>query len=117
MTGIFDRLQGQLDDDDQSHGITPMDIVDLPDAQRQVMKLLLRDRTASTEGIGLDDFREKLPGLDDLPAVIDKLAAAGWLIVLGEPPTARYKINLRKKRGTLTSDLWSSLAGHLIDDE
>lgn len=116
MPGIFDRLQDQLDDD-QPQGISPMDIVDLPDAPRQVMKLLLRDRTASSEGITLEALQEKLPGVDDLPAVLGELAASNWLIVSGEPPAVRYKINLRKKRGTLTSDLWSSVAGRLIDDE
>jgi hypothetical protein len=116
MPGIFDRLQDQLGDD-SSDGISPLDIVDLPDTQRQVMKLLLRDRTASTEGITLDEMREKLPELDDLPKVIAELSAASWLIMLGEPPAARYKINLRKKRSTLSNDMWSTLTGKIDEDD
>jgi hypothetical protein len=49
MSGLYDRLMDQLGDDDngQPAGLTPLDIADLPEQQRQVMFALLRDSRAS----------------------------------------------------------------------
>ncbi len=71
MSGLYDRLKDQLgnDDDDQPGGLTPLDIADLPDEQRQVMFALLRDARASAGGIALAALQEKLSEIDGLDSV------------------------------------------------
>jgi hypothetical protein len=76
------------------------------------MFALLRDRKASIEGISLAGMREKLNVEDDLMPTIEDLITEGWLMVFGEVPRERYKINLRFRRG---SSLWSALSSRIFD--
>ena len=48
MSGIFDRLQGQLSSQDDEGGITPLDLAELSPALRKIMRLMLRE--VATEG-------------------------------------------------------------------
>ena len=119
MSGLYDRLMNQMggEEDDKPAGRMALDIADLPEPQRQVMFALLRDSTASTEGIALEALREKLGHPDDLDATLDDLTKHSWLIRQGEPPNPRYKVNLRRKRGsTLGANLWASLTDHLAEE-
>jgi hypothetical protein len=120
MPGLYDHLKDQLgnDDENQPTGLTPLDIADLPDAQRQVMFALLRDNRSSANGLSADLLREKLPGAEGLAAVLDELTLNSWLIRLGEAPNVRYKVNLRRKRGSsLGGGLWSSLSRLLAEED
>ncbi len=120
MSGLYDRLNDQLgkDDDNQPAGLTPLDIADLPDGQRQVMFALLRDSRSSGDGVSADVLREKLPQVEGLAAVLDELTRNSWLIRLGEAPNVRYKVNLRRKRGSsLGGGIWSSLSNRLAEEE
>ena len=115
MPDLYERLAAQIGgDDDQPAGVSPLDIVDLPRAQRQIMVGLLRDSTAAMSGITLDALREKLAGDEGLAEALNGLTNHGWLIRLGEPPNVRYKVNLSRRRGKkLSANLWASLADHL----
>ena len=115
MPGIFDRLQAELGDDDNSGGVTPLDIADLPEAERRIMLWMLRDRMATGDGITIGTLNERMPSAPgDILAIIERLARDGWLISLGEPPNTRYKVNLRQKRGGATGfGLWSIVADRL----
>jgi hypothetical protein len=42
MSGVFDRLQKQIDDKHKEGGITILDLADLPSALRKIMRLMLR---------------------------------------------------------------------------
>ncbi len=106
-------LADKLGDEEKQTGITPLDIMELPRTQKQIMNLLLRDHSASVTGITLEGLRERLPDQDDLPEALEILAHQSWVIVLGEPPNVRYKINLRRKRGGSLSSMWSSVMDHL----
>lgn len=120
MAGLYDRLMDQIDDDDddkKAPGLTPLDIAELPEPQRQVMFALLRDTTASMGGVSLETLQEKLDDVDDLPDILADLSKNSWLICLGELPNTRYKVNLRRKRSsTLGNSLWASLTDRLADD-
>jgi hypothetical protein len=77
MSGLYDRLQAQLDDDrseEKPAGLTPLDIADLPETQRRVMFVILRDASASTEGITLPALHQKLADVADLDRILDELA-------------------------------------------
>jgi hypothetical protein len=46
------------------------------------------------------------------------LTQNSWLIRQGEAATVRYKVNLRRKRGsTLGGSIWSTLSSRLADDD
>ena len=120
MSGLYDRLMDHLDDDDndQPAGLTPLDIANLPESQRQLMFALLRDSRASATGVTLDALHEKFSDTEDLDAILDDLTQNNWLIRQGEAATIRYKVNLRRKRGsTLGGGIWSTLSSRLADED
>ncbi|MBN2306056.1 MAG: hypothetical protein JXQ72_16355 [Anaerolineae bacterium] len=118
MPGLYDRLTDRLgDDDDQPSGLTPFDLMDLPGDQRRVMTVLLRVASPDADGVALAALQDKLPDLEDLPGTLAALTGNDWLIAMGEAPNQRYKINLRRKRGSqLAGNLWSSLTDRLAGD-
>jgi hypothetical protein len=120
MTGPFDHLLDQLGDegDDKRPGQIPLDIADLPPAQRQVMFYFLRDAKETADTLTLDALREQFADLDNLPEILAELTQQNWLIRLGEPPNVRYKINFRRRRASgLADDMWASLTDRLAEDD
>lgn len=117
MSGLFERLNAKLGKDEPT-GITPLDITDLPTDQKQVMLSLLRDQGGAIDGVSLDSLSAKFAGkLNNLDATLHELAHRGWLIVLGEAPNQRYRVNLRAKRGSGGSfGLWSVLSDRISQD-
>jgi hypothetical protein len=114
MPGLYDHLNAQIGDEEPG-GITPLDITDLPSEQKQLMLSLLRDQGGATEGVTYDSLNLKWSDkLISLDATLHELADNGWLIVSGEAPNLRYRVNLRAKRGSKGGfGLWSILADHL----
>lgn len=109
---LYDQLTNKIGGDDEPQGgLTPLDIADLPAAQRKVMFSLLRDTKAATEGISPDRLSEKLNAPDDLAETVNALVTNGWLIAVGEDEALRYKVNIRRKRSSsLSFGIWSSLS-------
>lgn len=119
MPGLFDRLQAELDDQDhEPSGVTPLEIADLPNDQRRILLWLLRDRRASTDGATPDVVQNRLEDApSDCTGILQELAVTGWVIKMGEPPNIRYKVNLRRKRGsTLAFGLWSIISERIAPD-
>lgn len=110
----FQQLNETLDqgEEKKSGGLTPLDIVDLPDAEKKIMFALLRNRKAALEGVQKGVIQEALKSTDDISSLLQKLTVRGWLIPIGEPPQVRYKVNIRAKRG---STLWTALSSRLFD--
>lgn len=122
MSGLYDQLAAKLGNDDQDKpaGLSPLEIADLPEEQRQVMFGLLRDTSAATSGITLEGLQTKFSYLDGLSQVLADLTKNGWLIKLGEQPHIRYRVNLRRKRAaSLGANVWALLSDQLSrgDDE
>src|SRR5687768_7037809 len=117
MPGLFDRLKAELGDDEPA-GVTPLEIANLPNDQRRIMLWLLRDRTASSEGVPATVVQARLEGAPDNCAdILGDLAKGGWVIVMGEAPHVRYKVNLRRKRGsTMGFGLWSIISDRISTD-
>lgn len=101
--------------DEKQTGVTPLDIMDLPRAQQQIMTFLLRDQRAALEGATLDELQARFNTAQNIPETLAALSKNGWLILLGEPPGVRYKINLRRKRGG-SPGLFSKVLDRLSDD-
>lgn len=120
MAGLFDRLKEELGDDDENvGGITPLEIANLPEVERKLMQWMLRFRKASSEGVTAKSIAENY---DDTPPnlseVLHDLTRNGWLIDMGESPNVRYRINLRRKRGsTLGFGLWTILGDRLAGED
>ena len=117
MSGVFDRLQKQIDDKRKEGGITVLDLADLPPTLRKIMRLLLRqlqmNYTQLVEAIDQlpEDERLTRTALDE---ALKKLAEQAWLIQLGEGQRAVYKVNLRRRAGShLSESIWQNLDSKL----
>jgi hypothetical protein len=117
MSGIFDRLSQQFSDDDSS-GITPLDIADLPTDQRQLMLGLLRDQGGTDAGVPLHVLRTKFGDkIADVEGTLAELSKRRWVILMGEAPNVFYRVNLRAKRGSGEEfGLWSILNDRVSRD-
>jgi hypothetical protein len=121
MPGLYDRLTNQIDDNDEDKpvGLSTLDIADLPEDQRRVMFLLMRDpKGSSSAGMALDELKKKLSDMETLPDVLSDLTKNGWLIRMGDPPKEHYRANLRRKRASkLGASLWASLSDHIAEED
>ncbi|KAA3645067.1 MAG: hypothetical protein DWQ07_16885 [Chloroflexi bacterium] len=113
MSGLFDRLEGELEKREKEQGITPLDLVDLPVALRKIMRLMLRELQMNLPELHTATQNiEETKGISkaELQSLLDKLLDQGWLIQLGEEEAPRYKVNLRRKRSSKLGDsIWSRL--------
>lgn len=119
MSGVFDRLNKQISDQQQhqSDGLSPIEIAQLPPLQRQLMRMLLRELEMTDPAL-----REALAGLpegkrpteDELNQALKEMVMDGWLIKLGEGDIVTYKANLRRKQpSTLAKSIWSALGSRI----
>ena len=120
MSGVFDRLQKQINDKQKDGGITALDLVDLPPVLRKIMRLMLRQIQMNYPQ--LCEAMEKMPederlSQSDLDEALKTLSQQAWLIQIGEGERAIYKVNLRRKAGsTIASGIWQSLDAKLKDN-
>lgn len=117
MSDLFDRLQNELDNRNDDSGISPMDLLDLPEDLRKIMRKMLRSRTMRKAEIHafVDtwDKKEKLSP-KELDQSLAALVSQGWLIVIGEGENQGYRVNLRKKKGsTLNDNIWNAIDSRL----
>ena len=113
MSSIFDRLQDELDDRNDGSGISPMDLLDLPDNLRRIMTRLLRAVTMTHADahkmVASWPEKDRLSP-KDLDKAFDSLLKQGWLINIGEGELRGYRVNLRRKKGsTLAANIWGAL--------
>jgi hypothetical protein len=113
MSDLFDRLQNEMDIRAKEGGITPLDLAELPTPLRRIMRKMLRAVKLDKNEIAkiYNDLpaeeRKEVKNLDDALKILTK---QGWLIALGEGSNMRYKVNLRRKRGSeLAADIFNKL--------
>jgi hypothetical protein len=113
MSDLFDRLQNELDIRAKEDGITPLDLAELPTPLRRIMRKMLRAIELDKNEIGQifkdlpAEERKEVKNLDDALQILTK---QGWLIALGNSGNRRYKVNLRRKRGSeLAADIFNKL--------
>lgn len=113
MSGVFDRLQKQVDDKRKKGGINALDLADLPPALKKIMRLMLRQLQMNYTQ--LCEAIDKMPEADRptrarLDEALKTLAEQAWLIQIGTGERAVYKVNLRRKAGSnLPESLWQNL--------
>ena len=119
MSGVFDRLQGQLDIRKREEGISALDIADLPPNLRKVMRLMLRevvmkytDLCIAVEAL-LPEYSQaeaSRPSRAELDNALEILVEQNWLIRYGQGEFTSYRVNLRRRPGShLSQDIWSAL--------
>ncbi|TAK10707.1 MAG: hypothetical protein EPO32_14320 [Anaerolineae bacterium] len=114
---LFDKLQGELDDRNSEGGISPVDLLDLPESLRRIMRHMLRAVTMPRKDIVAvvaswpekDRFSE-----EELDKALKSLVHQGWLIEIGEGDLLGYRVNLRRKKGSENS-IWGTI-GSRIDE-
>lgn len=107
MPGLFDRLQSEIEGRERQAGLSPVDLLDLPDAGRRVVQLLARQGeladAAIAEGLGLD-----APALE--PVLAD-LVERGFILrraIRGIPHSRTYFGQRRAREVPL--NIWDTLA-------
>jgi len=113
MSGIFDRLQKQMELEAQKDGISPLDLAALPPLMRKIMRYLLREYEMLYSEIcqwAKELPEEERPSQADLDQALETLSKQFWLINRGEGERVRYQANLRRKAGSrLEQSAWNSL--------
>lgn len=113
MSGIFDRLQRQLDIKKREQGISPLELADLPSDLRKIMRLMLREVVIKYSDlcVAVEAMPEKNRlNQTELDMALSKLVEQNWLIAAGEGEFLSYRVNLRRKAGSsLDQDIWAAL--------
>jgi len=117
MSGVFDRLQNQLDIRKREEGISPLEIADLPPNLRKIMRLMLREvvmkHTDLSVAVKTMPEANRL-SIAELDAALHTLVEQNWLSLSGEGEFASYRVNLRRKSGSqLGQDIWSALGAKI----
>jgi hypothetical protein len=113
MSGVFDRLQKQLDIRKREEGISPLELADLPPKLRKIMRMMLREVVMKyTDLCAAVDALPQAQQLsrDELDSALRTLVEQNWLVRYGQGDLVSYKVNLRRKAGSqLDKDIWSAL--------
>ncbi len=113
MGSLFDRLEDQLNDRDKKGGLSPIDLLDLPEEMRKIMRQLLRAGVMSRQEIA--DLVQSWPENDrideeELDKSLDLLLKQSWLIRLGEGEIKNYRANLKRKAARKLDDsIWNAI--------
>lgn len=113
MSSLFDDLRNKLEKESGVSGISAWDLAQLPDAQRRIIRLILRE--VQMPYVDLCHAAASLPHQQRLDtAQIDEalaeLVAQDWLIRLGQENQKTFRVNLRRKAGSrVGASLWEQL--------
>jgi hypothetical protein len=113
MSGIFERLQKQMEAGAEKEGLSPLDLQGLPPLMRKVMRYMLREYEMSY--IEIRAWAAELPEAErpseaNLDEALETLSKQFWLIKRGEGDRVRYQANLRRKAASrLDQSAWNSL--------
>ena len=105
--GLFDRLQEEIADRERQDAVSPLDLLDLPDALRRLMQRILRQGQTTAGALAGEVGRPEA----EVESMLRGLVEKGYLKVLPGPGPARYKVVLGQRRArTLPSGMWDALA-------
>lgn len=113
MSGIFERLQKQMEADTEKEGLSPLDLQGLPPLLRKVMRHMLREYELPHAEIR--QWAEELPEGErpsqaELDQALETLSKQFWLIKRGEGERVQYQANLRRKAASrLDVSAWNTL--------
>ncbi len=82
-------------------GITTLDIANLPEPYKAIMFALLRDKSATVEGLTVAEVQALVGDVEQLADALDELVLEQYLVSAGSGFGKRYQINMRPKKGRL----------------
>ena len=115
MAGLFNRLQDELDARDKNEGLSPIDLLDMPDSLTAIINQIIRKN-----GMKLEDIAEELgQSLQATKKMLDELVEKGYIRqieVRGEEIWYKAQFG-RKADKALSLSIWSALDGVVEDEE
>jgi predicted HTH transcriptional regulator len=106
MTGLFNRLQDEIDARNQQDGLSPIDLLDMPDALASIINIIIRNNGATQAEIA------NLLGqsAETTGSMLAQLVAKGYVREVAVRNKVWYKASFgRKADNAGTSGLWSML--------
>ncbi len=112
MSNLFDRLQGEIEARNSSSGLSPIDLLDMPDALAEVVNHIVRNNGMRLEDVAADLGQSLVEAGQTLDALVEK----GYIRRVEVKGHIWYKAYFgRKADKTLSTGIWSAL-GDMMDD-
>ena len=113
MTGLFNRLQDEIEARESGIGLSPIDLLDMPDTLADVIHRIIRNN-----GMKLEDIATELnQSPQDTAATLEQLVAKGYARRVTVKNEVWYKAQFgRKADKVLSLNIWSSL-NNIADDK
>ncbi len=106
MSNLFDRLQDEIDSHNKQDGISPIDLLDMPDAIAKIVKKMVR-----RNGLKLEEIAEEVDQpIEEIQKTLDDLVAKGLVRKVEVKKEIWYKARFaQKKNRTISSSFWAAL--------
>lgn len=114
MAGLFNRLQDEIEARDSQAGLSPIDLLDMPDQLAAVINKIIR-----RNGMKLEDIAKELgQPPNQTKSTLDELVDKGFVRRVEVRQEIWYKAQFaRKADKVLSSTIWSSLDAVVEEDE
>ena len=110
MDGMWGRIQAEMEAREGRKGLNPYDLLELPRAERNLMRKLLKQRVISLE----EAARELQLSEQEAEQTLDALVEKTFLLECQIEGQKHYKILLARKEGKeLPFNLWDDLSHKL----
>jgi hypothetical protein len=107
VDGIWGRVQAEVDARQGRKGMNPMDLLEMPKPQRDLMKKLLKQRVISLSDAAVELDQSEAEAAKTLGALVEKT----FLIEFEKKGEKHYKLLLARKEGKeLPFNIWDDLA-------
>lgn len=106
MSDLFNRLQDEIDSQDKPGGLSPVDLLDLPDEVAKIIRTIIR-----RNGMKLTDVAATLEkSEEETRQTLDELVQKGFVREVQVKNEIWYKARFAQKRNrTVSSSLWQAL--------
>ncbi|MCB9102560.1 MAG: hypothetical protein H6632_23695 [Anaerolineales bacterium] len=114
MGGIFDRLQDDLDARNNKKGLSPVDLLDMPQDLADLINQIIR-----RNGMKLEDVAQNLnQSIEKAEQTLDKLVEKGYIRRVKVKQEVWYKAQFGRKADKVVSDnIWSKLDNIFKDEQ
>jgi hypothetical protein len=114
MTGLYRRLQDEIEARNENKGLSPIDLLDMPEALAAVINKIIR-----RNGMKLEEIASELnQPVEETKASLDELVKKGLARRIEVKEEIWYKAQFaRKADKVLSSNIWSALDGFVDDSE
>lgn len=110
MDGMWGRIQAEVEAREGRKGLSPYDLLELPKAERNLMRKLLKQRVISLADAARELQQSEKKAKETLGALVEKT----FLIECQIKGENHYKILLARKEGKeLPFNLWDDLSQKL----